>query len=335
MIEAYLDIETTGLSPTYSKITVIGIHLVEDGSERFVQLVGDDITSETLLKALQGVAMIHTYNGSRFDLPFIQTHLGVDLTKDFDHCDLMYDCWQNNLYGGLKRVEQTLGIPRKLTEINGLEAVKLWWRYVNDDNQDALKMLCEYNREDVVNLKTLKEKIGGGKKLIQREYKFTREIRQEIIESYRTGFERIKETLANCSKGTWKYKPSTLEWSIHEIIVHLADAEANGYVRMRRFIAEPGSKVMAYDQDRWAMKLDYAHQSAEEALELFGLLRSTSYTILVSLPESSWANTVQHSENGVMTLEDWLETYESHVTEHIVQIKNNIAQLKANGKVSG
>jgi uncharacterized protein YprB with RNaseH-like and TPR domain len=47
MIEAYLDIETTGLSPEYSKITVIGIHLVENGVERFVQLVGDNITSES------------------------------------------------------------------------------------------------------------------------------------------------------------------------------------------------------------------------------------------------------------------------------------------------
>src|SRR3974390_2599446 len=108
MIEAYLDIETTGLSPESSQITVIGIHIVEDGHERFVQLVGDDITSESLLNALAGVETIHTYNGSRFDLPFIQSHLGVDLTKDYAHCDLMYDCWENNLYGGLKRVEQTL-----------------------------------------------------------------------------------------------------------------------------------------------------------------------------------------------------------------------------------
>jgi len=55
MIEAYLDIETTGLSPDSSKITVIGIHLLENQTERFVQLVGDNITPENLLKALEGV----------------------------------------------------------------------------------------------------------------------------------------------------------------------------------------------------------------------------------------------------------------------------------------
>ena len=69
----------------------------------------------------------------------------------------MYHYWWKNLYGGFKSVERQLGIDRKLKEINGYEAVKLWWRYVNDYDEDALKTLLEYNREDVINLKTLKE----------------------------------------------------------------------------------------------------------------------------------------------------------------------------------
>jgi len=328
MIEAYLDIETTGLSPEYSKITVIGIHLVEDGEERFVQLVGDDITSESLLKALEGVGTIHTYNGSRFDLPFIQAHLGVDLMKDYAHCDLMYDCWQNNLYGGLKRVEQTLGIPRKLTEINGLEAVRLWWRYVNDYDEDALNTLCAYNREDVVNLKALKEKVGGGKKVIKRTPRLSSEERQEKIESFGAAYGRIEKTLGTLPKEMWSYKPSSSEWSVHEMVIHLTDAEANGYVRLRRFIAEPGSKVMSYDQDIWAKRLDYKNQDVEESLQLFKYLRSTTYSILKELPDAVWTNTVEHSENGIMTLEDWLEIYDNHPTAHIAQMKHNLKLWK-------
>ena len=158
-MEAYLDIETTGLSPEYAEITVVGIHLVGEDEERFVHLVGDDINAESLLAALEGVSIIHTYNGSRFDLPFIQLRLGIDLTELFEHCDLMYHCWQCNLYGGLKSVERQLGIPRRLVDINGYEAVRLWWRYVNDYDRKALDTLLEYNREDVVNLKAIKEKL--------------------------------------------------------------------------------------------------------------------------------------------------------------------------------
>jgi uncharacterized protein YprB with RNaseH-like and TPR domain len=69
----------------------------------------------------------------------------------------MYDCWGKNLYGGLKGVEQQVGITRNLPDMNGLEAVKLWWQYVDSFDLDALNKLCEYNKEDVVNLKTLRD----------------------------------------------------------------------------------------------------------------------------------------------------------------------------------
>ena len=158
-IEAYLDIETTGLSPWDNEITVVGIHICSGAETRFVQLVGKDITADSLLEALSEVSVIHTFNGSRFDLPFISYRLGVDLAQRFTHHDLAYDCWRKNLYGGLKRVERKLDIKRRLTEIDGYEAARLWWRYVNDHNQDALNTLLEYNKEDVLNLKTLREKL--------------------------------------------------------------------------------------------------------------------------------------------------------------------------------
>jgi uncharacterized protein YprB with RNaseH-like and TPR domain len=158
-VEAYLDIETTGLSPWNSEITVIGIHLCHGSNVNFIQLVGKDISGQSILDALNDVEVIYTYNGSRFDLPFIHNRLGLNLAEYFTHHDLMYDCWRCNLRGGFKGVERQLGIQRKLTEINGYEAVRLWWRYVDSFDLDALNTLLEYNKEDVLNLKVLKEKL--------------------------------------------------------------------------------------------------------------------------------------------------------------------------------
>jgi len=163
MFDAYLDIETTGLSSSYDGITVIGIYLVNGYDSKLVQLVGRSVTRDNLLASLEGVTKVYTYNGSRFDLPFIRASLGIDLAEFYHHHDLMYDCWRNNLYGGFKAVEQQLGIPRQLKGIGGFEAVLLWWRYQNEGDQNALALLLKYNEEDVVNLKVLRERLYLGK----------------------------------------------------------------------------------------------------------------------------------------------------------------------------
>jgi len=157
----YLDIETTGLSPVHGELTVIGLYLDDGENQRFVQFVGDDISAERLHAAMEGVEVLYTYNGRRFDLPYVKAKLGVDLTKYCPHHDLMYDCWRRKLYGGLKRVERELGIERPLDGIDGTMAVELWRRYRLYGNRDALITLMEYNREDVLNLRALREKLEG------------------------------------------------------------------------------------------------------------------------------------------------------------------------------
>jgi hypothetical protein len=160
ILDAYLDIETTGLSYQYADITVIGVYLVNGSDSRLVQLVGREVTVENLFAAMDSVTTIYTYNGSRFDLPFIHGSLGIDLETVADHHDLMYDCWQCNLFGGFKAVEQQLGIHRQLKGVSGWDAVMLWWRYKDYDDRDALDLLLQYNKEDVMNLKALRERLS-------------------------------------------------------------------------------------------------------------------------------------------------------------------------------
>ncbi|MBI2917627.1 MAG: ribonuclease H-like domain-containing protein [Chloroflexi bacterium] len=161
MADAYLDIETTGLSCSYAEITVIGIYLVNGSDSRLVQLVGREVTRHSLLQALRDVQTVYTYNGSRFDLPFIHGSLGIDLETVAGHHDLMYDCWRCNLKGGFKAVEQQLGIPRQLQGISGWDAVVLWRRYQRHGDPEALATLLQYNREDVTNLQVLRERLAG------------------------------------------------------------------------------------------------------------------------------------------------------------------------------
>jgi len=158
---AYLDIETTGLSGDYADLTVVGVCLERGRECKVIQLVGDEITERRVIAAVSKAQILYTYNGTRFDLPFIRAKLGIDLAEYIAHKDLMYDCWRQNLYGGLKVVEQKLAIARKTRGIDGRMAVKLWYDYECYGNNKALALLLQYNREDIVNLTVLRKKLRG------------------------------------------------------------------------------------------------------------------------------------------------------------------------------
>ncbi|MEK7310841.1 MAG: DinB family protein [Chloroflexota bacterium] len=152
--------------------------------------------------------------------------------------------------------------------------------------------------------------------------------RRQKIESYGNAYNVLAEALKRFPKAMWKFKPSD-GWSIHEIIVHIADSEANSFVRCRRLIAEPGSTVLGYDENGWAKALRYEEQSTDDAVELFQRLRRASYNLVKSQPDSVASHTVNHTENGLMTFDDWLDIYERHIPEHVAQMQRCYEEWKA------
>ena len=47
--------------------------------------------------------------------------------------------------------------------------------------------------------------------------------RNEKIELYGKGFSMLVEVLKDIPREMWKFKPTPTEWSIHDVIIHLAD----------------------------------------------------------------------------------------------------------------
>lgn len=149
---AFLDIETTGLSPYYNEITLIGIF---DGKNIRTYIVDNNLESFT--KDINKYSLIVTYNGALFDLPFIRAKFPN--FNHHPHIDLRFFLKRLGFSGGLKMVEKQLGIerPREIRDIDGFGATILWHRYTRGDIH-SLKLLIEYNMADIVNLKLLMEK---------------------------------------------------------------------------------------------------------------------------------------------------------------------------------
>lgn len=157
---AFLDIETTGLSPDNSYVTMVGI-LDYEGFTAYVR--GDNL--DELPEALLNYSLFVSYNGASFDMPFLDKEFervdpdGEDsLFAHAAHLDLRYPLRRLGFKGGLKKIEQAtdLGRPSELSGLSGYDAVRLW-KMANDGEPDALTTLIRYNAEDVASLPRLTE----------------------------------------------------------------------------------------------------------------------------------------------------------------------------------
>jgi len=150
----YLDIETTGLSPRFHDITLVGI---SDGARFEVLVKGRNLTPARLAEALGDCEMLVTFFGSQFDVPFLRAKY-PQLRWDYLHFDLCGAGRRLGLTGGLKNIERALGIRRgdDIAGVDGFEAVRLWRRHERGDPA-ALPTLIDYNEADTRNLVRIAE----------------------------------------------------------------------------------------------------------------------------------------------------------------------------------
>src|SRR5262249_5060788 len=124
------------------------------------------------------------------------------------------------------------------------------------------------------------------------------------------------------------YAPQAEQWSIRQILAHLADSELVGTMRMRQIIAEENPRLEAWDQGAWGRNLDYARRKPSQSLETFRRIRGENYELLKELPEPAFDRAGVHSENGPMTLRDLLRGYAEHAESHAAQLRTRRAEFK-------
>ena len=123
------------------------------------------------------------------------------------------------------------------------------------------------------------------------------------------------------------------KWSIRQIIAHLADTELVFAGRFRQVIAEDTPPLLAFNQEKWAVKLDYARRKPKQSLETLRRLRAENYDLLKELPAGAFDRTGNHSSDGPITVHQLLERLTNHVEKHAQQmqaIRDAYKRMKAN-----
>lgn len=164
----FVDIETTGLSPSDSQIYLIGCLYFKNGTWRTVQFFADTADEEeAILYSFYNFALsfdtLITFNGNRFDIPFLRERLDrYDFLFDLDSysgVDIYRRLRPYRALFGLpdmkqKTIEGFLDVPRD-DEKSGSELIKVYMEYTQRPSEFAQNLLLRHNYDDICGMKSI------------------------------------------------------------------------------------------------------------------------------------------------------------------------------------
>ncbi|MFE8598695.1 ribonuclease H-like domain-containing protein [Archangium violaceum] len=149
----YFDIETDGKQEQAPTVVAL---FDDSGLRVFIQGRNMDELPEAMAERRLWV----TFNGSCFDVPVLREYFGKRFPTPDAHIDLRFVCRRLGMGGGLKELEDKLGLgrPPHMKGVNGWDAVLLWRAYLARGDVEALRFLVEYNLYDSFQLRSLMDK---------------------------------------------------------------------------------------------------------------------------------------------------------------------------------
>jgi len=142
-----------------------------------------------------------------------------------------------------------------------------------------------------------------------------------LIEEYNRGYAMLREAIEGLTEDELRFKPSSEQWSIHEIIIHVTDSELSSTHRLRRVLAEDEPILVSFDQNAFTNHLSYDLSDREQYMLLFQMLRSSMQPILDHLTEEQSKRVGVYEDDGAYTFEQLLGYRVQHIQGHIEQIE--------------
>jgi hypothetical protein len=144
--------------------------------------------------------------------------------------------------------------------------------------------------------------------------------RGALVDRFRTGYADVEDAISGITDAELDHPAPDDGWTARQVVHHLADSEAMGYIRLRRLIAEDEPLIQGYDEPEFARRLHY-DRPIGSSLAVLKAVRAASLDLLESLTPSEWGRRGMHSEAGAYSVDRWLEIYAGHSHDHADQIR--------------
>ena len=142
----------------------------------------------------------------------------------------------------------------------------------------------------------------------------------QLLERFAAGATALRGAIDGADAGAIAARATGEDWTLRDVLNHLADAELVRAVRVRTLLAEPGSTLTAWDEVTWSRRLHYLWRTPELALAQFDVARAGLVELLRHCDAAAWQRAGFAATGDPITVARLVERGVEHVDEHAAQI---------------
>jgi hypothetical protein len=148
-----------------------------------------------------------------------------------------------------------------------------------------------------------------------------------LIDAYEAGAAVLRSAVAGLTPEELTARPGPGDWSIQEVVIHLADSDAISIDRMKRMLTEDDPPLLYADETAYVSRLHPHDQDLGDALTLFEVGRRQWARVLRLLPDEAFRRAGQHNRRGRVTLGEMVADYVRHVEDHLPFVRGKRERL--------
>ncbi len=149
--------------------------------------------------------------------------------------------------------------------------------------------------------------------------------RRELIEKVRSFPAQLEAAVRDLTPVQLTTRSLAGEWTVAQIVHHLADSHINAFVRVKLMLTEDRPTLKPYNQEAWAETAEAESAAIGGALDILRGLHERWVALFESLGDADWGRKALHPESGELTVDDILVTYANHGEAHLAQINRTLA----------
>ncbi len=145
---------------------------------------------------------------------------------------------------------------------------------------------------------------------------------EQVLTLYQAGPDELDAALTGLGEAELDLASSPDNWTIRQIVHHLADLEAVTLGQIMMVFAEPGRSYQGnpFSPDTWATSLDYAGRPIGSSVQLFRAVREHVVQLAHHLPDA-WERSIRKPDGRDNPISLTLSMLSSHALEHIEEIR--------------